>query len=282
MQVKIGCEMVYQTAHDTPLVLLIRPRPQYHHKLIKETTRLTPAVPLHDFVDSFGNHQWRLTAPSGELRIHYDALAEVLPDPDPVLMDLPGVLIQNVPDEALQFLLPSRHCPSDLVINDAWNLFGQTTPGWPRVQAVCDWLHTNIRYAKGSNSSTTGFDAYKAGQGVCRDFAHLGVMFCRALSIPARYVCGYLPDIGVEPDPTPMDFHAYFEAFVGGEWHTFDARHNIPRTGRILIGQGRDAVDVALATSYGDAQLVNIRVWADEVIEERTGPGVAPVKGVLS
>jgi transglutaminase-like putative cysteine protease len=281
MQVRIGCELVYQAAHETPLVLLVRPRPQYHHKLIKETTRLTPEVPLHEFVDSFGNHQWRINAPAGQLRLFYDAVAEVLPEPDPVLMDLPGHLVQDLPDEVLQFLLPSRHCPSDLVIGEAWQMFGDTTPGWPRVQAICDWLHTNIKYAKGSNSSTTGYDAYKAGQGVCRDFAHLGVMFCRALSIPARYVCGYLPEIGVIPDPSPMDFHAYFEAFVGGEWHTFDARHNIPRTGRVLIGQGRDAVDVALATSYGDAYLTSIRVWADEIMDGATESGAAPVEEVL-
>jgi transglutaminase-like putative cysteine protease len=267
MQVKIGCELVYQTAYVTPLVLLIRPRPQYNHKLLKESRRATPDVHIHEFVDGFGNYLWRVTAPAGELRLHYDALAEVIPEPDPVLMDLPGSLVQNLPDETLPFLLPSRHCPSDLVIGDAWQLFGQTTPGWPRVQAICDWLHSNVTYNKGSNSSTTGYDAYMARQGVCRDFAHLGVMFCRALSIPARYVCGYLPDIGIEPDPTPMDFHAWFEAFVGGEWHTFDARHNVPRTGRVLIGQGRDAVDVALATSYGDAWLKEIRVWADEVKE---------------
>lgn len=267
MQVKVGCEMVYQTAHDTPLILLIRPRLQYKHKLLKETTRITPQVPLHEFVDGFGNHLWRITAPAGELRLHYDALAEVIPEPDPVLNYLPGILVQNLPDETLPFLLPSRHCPSDLVLNDAWQLFGQTMNGWPRVQAICDWLHSNVAYAKGSNSSTTGYDAYQARKGVCRDFAHMGVMFCRAMSIPARYVCGYLPDIGIDPDPTPMDFHAWFEAFVGGEWHTFDARHNIPRTGRVLIGMGRDAVDVALATSYGDAQLRDIRVWAEEFVE---------------
>jgi transglutaminase-like putative cysteine protease len=267
MQVKIGCEMVYQTNFDTPLVLLVRPRPHYHHQLLQETRRVTPQTPVHEFVDGFGNHLWRITAPAGELRIYYDALAEVIPEPDPVLPDLPGVLVQNLPDETLTFLLPSRHCPSDMVIGDAWQLFGQVTPGWPRVQAVCDWLHLNVAYSKGSNSSTSGYEAYLARKGVCRDFAHMGVMFCRALSIPARYVCGYLPDIGVPADPTPMDFHAWFEAFVGGEWHTFDARHNIPRTGRILIGQGRDAVDVALATSYGDARLQEIRVWADQVVQ---------------
>ncbi len=270
MQVKTGCELIYNSSADVPLILLVRPRDRANHILLKETRQTTPQVPIHDFTDLYGNNFWRMTAPAGKFRIYYDSLSEVPPTPDPVLSNLPGHLVQDLPDDALHFLLPSRHCQSDILISDAWGLFGQTQPGWQRIQAVCDWLHSNITYGQGSNSNTSGFDAYLARRGVCRDFAHMGVMLCRALSIPARYVCGYLPDINVPVDPTPMDFHAWFEAYVGGEWHTFDARHNRSRTGRVLIGRGRDAVDVALATIYGNAELTSFKVWADEVVSQNS------------
>ncbi len=266
MQVKIGCEMVYESDGPTAMLMLVRPRDETAiHRLLNETRIFTPELPVHDYLDEFGNHLWRFITPPGQLRIYYDALSEVTPTPDPSLLELPGTLVQDFPDEVLPYLLPSRHCESDLVIGEAWGLFGSVPWGWTRVQAVCDWIHANITYAKWSNPSTSGYEAYKARQGVCRDFAHISVMLCRALSIPARYVCGYLPDIGVPPDPTPMDFHAWFEVFIDGQWRTFDARHNIPRTGRVLIGRGHDAVDVALVTSYGDARLTTIKVWADEV-----------------
>lgn len=175
----------------------------------------------------------------------------------------------------LIYTLPSRHCPSDLFINDAWQLFGQLEGGWAQVQAVCDWLYSNITYGVGSISTTTGWDAYQQRRGVCRDFAHLGVSFCRALNFPARYVCGYLPDINVPPDPTPMDFHAWFEVYMDGLWFTFDARHNRPRTGRVLIARGWDAVDMALSTVSGSAQLISLHVWADQV-EKNLRLGTVP------
>jgi transglutaminase-like putative cysteine protease len=235
--------------------------------LLDEVRQITPETPIHDFIDNFGNHAWRLTAPEGQVRLRYDALAEVPPTPDPLLLDLPGTLIQDLPDDVLMYMLPSRHCQSDLVMSEAWELFGNTPTGWARVQAISDWIHSNITYGKGSISSTSGYEAYQERRGVCRDFAHISVMLCRAMSIPARYVCGYLPDIAVPPDPVPMDFHAWFEAFVDGEWRTFDARHNTPRIGRVLIARGRDAVDVAITTSYG-GRLVSMEVWADEVPED--------------
>lgn len=272
MQVKIGCEIVYDSPDPTHMLLLVRAREQdVNHRLLQETRQITPEIPVHEFIDEYGNTFWRLTTPPGQLRIFYDALAEVRPTPDPTLLDLPGTLVQDLPDEVLPYLLPSRHCQSDLVIGEAWQMFGNVEWGWKRVQAVCDWMHSNITYAKGSTPNTSGYEAYQARQGVCRDFAHIAVMLCRALSIPARYVCGYLPDIGVPPDPTPMDFHAWFEVFIAGEWRTFDARHNVPRTGRVLIGRGFDAVDLALVTSYGNALLSSIRVWADEVVTSPAG-----------
>lgn len=270
MRVRIGCEIVYQSSDPTPMVLIVRPRDRDGHRLLDEARRVIPPIPIHDFTDSFGNHVWRLTAPVGSLRLHYDALAEVPPVPDPVLADLPGTPVEELPDDVLIYTLPSRHCQSDLLGDDAWRLFGNTTGGWARVQAICGWIHANITYQKGSTSATSGYEAYQQRRGVCRDFAHIGVTLCRAMNIPARYVCGYLPDIGVPPDPAPMDFHAWFEAYVGGSWRTFDARHNVPRIGRVLVARGRDAVDAAIATSYGANQLVSMSVWADAVDEEVT------------
>ncbi|MEP7288862.1 MAG: transglutaminase family protein [Chloroflexota bacterium] len=225
----------------------------------------TPEVPIHDYFDGFGNQIWRLVAPAGTLQVNYDAIAEVSPFPDLALSDLPKTPVEDIPDDVLIYTLPSRYCPSDLLINDAWQFFGHIEGGWAQVQAVCDWIHSNIAYRIGSTSVTTGWDVYQQGYGVCRDFAHLGVTFCRALNFPARYVCGYLPDIGVPFDPTPMDFHAWFEVYMDGMWFTFDARHNRPRIGRVLIARGRDAVDVAFSTVYGGTQLISLKVWADQV-----------------
>ena len=267
--VRVGCSIVYESSYPTPMLLVLSPPQTYNHnhRIIEEQRTLNPAVPLSEYIDVFGNQIWRTLAPIGRLQIDYDAIAEVIPSADPVLMHLPKTPVENLPDEVIVYTLPSRHCPSDLFINDAWQLFGHIEGGWAQVQAVCDWLHSNILYGAGSNSSTTAWDAYQQRRGVCRDFAHLGVSFCRALNFPSRYVCGYLPDIDVPFDPAPMDFHAWFEVYLDGAWRTFDARHNRPRVGRVLIARGRDAVDVALSTVYGSPQLVSIKVWADQVSE---------------
>jgi len=267
MRVHVGCRIVYESTFPTPMMLVVRPPQEYNHRLIEEQQTINPDIPLKEYIDSFGNLIWRLVAPLGALEITYAAIAEVPPTPDPTLPALLRTPVEDLPDDVLMYTLPSRHCPSDLFINDAWQLFGHIDGGWAQVQAVCDWLHSNVTYGTGSTSSTTGWDAYQLRRGVCRDFAHLGVSFCRALNYPARYVCGYLPDINVPFDPAPMDFHAWFEVYMDGEWHTFDARHNRPRTGRVLIARGRDAVDVALATVYGIAQMMTIQVWADQVDE---------------
>ena len=265
LRVRVGCDFLYESDFPTPMMLIVRPRQAYQHRLLDELQLIEPHIPVHEYIDSFGNPVWRLVAPEGQLHVRYDALVEVPPAPDPVLPGLPKTAVQELPDEVLMYTLPSRYCQSDLFIADAWNMFGHITTGWEQVQAVCDWIHTNITYEKGSTSTTSSYDAYQERRGVCRDFAHLGVSFSRALNFPARYVCGYLPDIGVRPDPTPMDFHAWFEVFIDGAWHTFDARHNRQRTGRTLIGMGRDAVDVAFATMFGGTKLAGMQIWADEV-----------------
>jgi transglutaminase-like putative cysteine protease len=265
MRVRVGCNIVYVCPQPTPMLFVLRPSLTSSHALIEEKRVTDPFVPVDEYFDTYGNQIWRLVAPLGRLQIEYDALVELQPTPDLIFPNLPKTAVENLPYDVIMYTLPSRLCPSDLFVNDAWQLFGQVEGGWTQVQAVCDWLHSNIQYSAGSISSTTAWDAYQARRGVCRDFAHLGVSFCRALNFPARYVCGYLPDIGVPFDPSPMDFHAWFEVYIDGAWHTFDARHNFPRIGRVLIARGRDAVDVAFSTIYGRIQLENFKVWADEV-----------------
>jgi len=277
--VHIGCSIVFDSLYPTPVMLALSPG--YNHHLLQEQRRLDPDVPVHNYIDGFGNQIWRFVAPAGKLHIDYDAVAETSALPDLVMPGLLRTPIENLPDDVLIYTLPSRYCPSDMFISDAWQLFGNIQGGWEQIQAVCDWLHSNITYGAGSTTATTAWDAYQARCGVCRDFAHLGVSFCRALNFPARYVCGYLPDVNVPFDPTPMDFHAWFEVYMDGLWFTFDARHNRPRTGRVLLARGRDAVDVAFSTVYGKAELVSLNVRADQV-DANWRLGGAPLKSSKS
>jgi len=271
MRVRVGCAFTIESSAPTPTASIIRPRDRDWHVLLAERRTVSPDIPVHSYTDGFGNQAWRWLAPAGVIQLRYYAIAEVPDTPDPVLADLPGTFVDAVPDDVLVYTLPSRHCQSDLIIDEAWRLFSDAPDGWARVQAICDWTHQNIEYGYGNSTSTTsGYQAYQQRRGVCRDFAHIGVMFCRAMNIPARYACGYLPDIDVPLNPTPMDFHAWFEAYIGGAWRTFDARHNTPRIGRVLIARGRDAVDAAILTSYGPSALTGFSVWADQVDESVT------------
>jgi transglutaminase-like putative cysteine protease len=270
VSVHVGCDVLYQSEYATPMILTVRPQHNEMQQIVAERRIPEPFVPIETFSDSFGNQQWRLSVPVGSFRLRYDAVVRVPAGADPVLPQLDKMPIELLPGEVLTYTLPSRYCQSDLLMDESWQLFGDVRPGWAQVQAICDWMHANIAYAKGSTSTTSAVDVFAEGRGVCRDFAHLAITFCRALNIPARYVCGYLPEIAVEPDPTPMDFHAWFEVYLEGGWRTFDARHNSPRIGRILIASGRDAVDVAWATIYGGAQLTHMGVTALEVDEQFT------------
>ncbi len=248
------------------MLMLVRAQPDGEHQILYESRWTEPEVPVREYVDVFGNYCWRLVAPAGRFRIRYDALVAISPEPDLVVPDARLVPIDELPDSTLVYTLASRYVESDLLVGQAWQLFGWTPPTWARVQAVCDWIHANISYETGSSNPTiTAKDIFERRLGVCRDFALLGVAFCRALNIPARYTFGYFPDIAVEPPDIPMDFHAWFEAYLGDRWYTFDARHNVPRVGRVLIGRGRDAVDTALATQYGSSLLQAMTVWSDEV-----------------
>ncbi len=269
MKVRVGCELGYTSQYETPMLMVLRARSESrYHKTLAETRLVEPEGSLETYTDLYDNEIWRTISGPDGLRVRHDVLAEVPPTPDPVLPGLPRTPVAELPGEVMVYTLPSRYCQLELFSDDAWKLFGSIRGGWEQVQAICDWLHENIRYQIGSTPATSSYEAYRERHGVCRDFAHLGVVFCRALNIPARYVCGYLPDINVPVDPVPMDFHAWFEAFLDGHWRTFDARHNKPRTGRVLIAYGRDAVDTAFSTAYGAAQLTSMEVWADEVADD--------------
>jgi transglutaminase-like putative cysteine protease len=266
VRLRLGCEFEYDSAAEVPMLVFVRPHADNLHHTLYESRWTSPSVAIHEYRDTQNNDCWRLTAPPGQFTLRYDALVEVSGEPDPVVADAPLIPVQDLPDDSLVFTLASRYVQSDLLSQEAWDLFGNTPPSWQRVQAVCDWVHQNVRYETGnSNPSITAVDVYDRRVGVCRDFALLAVAFCRALNIPARYTFGYLPDIAVDPPELPMDFHAWFEAYLGGQWHAFDARHNVPRIGRVVIARGRDAVDVAMSTSYGSQRLERMTVWAEEV-----------------
>jgi transglutaminase-like putative cysteine protease len=270
---RVGCEFVYESEAATPAVAQVFVRPDGPHRIRAERAELLPHGTLTEYLDAFGNRCGRFVMPEGPISIRYDALVEVSDEADEVAPEAPQTAVENLPNEALQFVLPSRYCPSDRLLSVAWDLFGGTEPGWPRVQAICDWVHNSVSFMHGSVGLADALEVYLQRRGVCRDFAHLAVTFCRAMNIPARYGFGYMGDIGVPPMDAAMDFHAWFEVYLGGRWYTFDCRHNTPRIGRIFIGKGRDAVDVAMLTTFGSPRLERMTVWADEVPEGTTIDG---------
>jgi transglutaminase-like putative cysteine protease len=267
MWIRVGCEFEYRTAAPTPSLWQVRARPDGSHRVLEE--EWTAPTRASWYLDAFGNVCDRLVLPGGESILRYDALAEVSSAPDAADPRAAVARIEDLPDEAFLYLLPSRYCWPEMLRDTAWELFGGTEPGWERVQAVSSWVHDNIAYAAGaSTAATTALDAFAARQGVCRDFTQVGVTLCRALNIPARYVAGYLPDIGVTAPDIPMDFCSWFEAWLGGQWWTFDPRNNAPRIGRVVVARGRDALDAAMATTWGAAELVRMSVWADPVLSD--------------
>jgi transglutaminase-like putative cysteine protease len=224
----------------------------------------------HGYLDRYGNRCERFGLASGSSHIAYEARVVVGSPLDALEPDVPETPVASLPDDVLCFVMPSRFCLPDELGHEAWQRFGALTPGWGRVQAIVDYVHDYLQFVPGaSNPWTTAADAYRAGQGVCRDFAHLAITFCRALNIPARYVFGYIPDIDIPPGPLEaMDFAAWFEVYLDGRWHTFDARNNRPRTGRVVVGRGRDAVDVALTTSFGPLTLTDFEVRAEPTVAQ--------------
>lgn len=267
MLIRAGYELVFDVPSPTPMLLTLGLRPEREASVRRPGgMRLEPEVPVDHFLDGFGNRSARIVAPGGRLTIWDDLVVEDPGTPDeqePGAVQLP---VQDLPADVLTYLLASRYCEVDRLSDVAWSLFGQSPTGWGRVRAVCDWVNRHVEFGyHHARPTKTAWDVYQEGNGVCRDFTHLAITFCRCLNIPARYATGYLGDIGVPPAPHPMDFSGWFEAYLGRRWYTFDARHNIPRIGRILMGYGRDAVDVALTTSFGTAELSGFTVWTDEV-----------------
>jgi transglutaminase-like putative cysteine protease len=274
MLIKVGCEFRYESTWATPAVMQVEPRADGDFRLLHEEWQLTPPLELQAYRDMYGNTCRRMVIPAGEQVISYDATVEVSGLADDVALDAAQLPVEELPDDVLVYTLPSRFCLSDTLSDMAWQQFGAIEGGWARAQAICDWVNGNIRFQYGtSNSLTTAADVCAAGVGVCRDLAHLAVTFCRALNIPARYVFGYLPDIGVPPPYAPMDFCAWMEVYLAGRWWTFDPRNNEPRIGRVLIGRGRDALDVAMVTTYGSPRLAKMTVWADEVVPTASDAG---------
>jgi transglutaminase-like putative cysteine protease len=265
MLVRVGCRFEYDAPAPTPSLWQIRPRDDGDECLIVHETWEPPA-PARTYLDAYGNACHRLVLPQGGSALRYDATVEVTGAADPVNPSARQADIDDLPDEAFVYLLPSRFCWPDMLHDPAWSLFEATPPGWARVQAVCDWVHTHIRYESGASTAmTTAFDVWQSRTGVCRDLTHLAITLCRALNVPARYVAGYLPDIAVAPPDLPMDFCSWFEAWLDDRWWAFDPRNNVPRIGRVVIARGRDALDGAMATTWGGAQLLTMDVWADEV-----------------
>jgi transglutaminase-like putative cysteine protease len=267
MQIRVGYDIVYDCVQPTPMVLMLN----VHHSraadiVVPDLLVTEPAVPVHAYRDVFGNWCSRIVAPSGRLRITSTGVVNDAGLADPVVASALEHPVQDLPDDTLTFLLGSRYCETDRLSEAAWQLFHHVPPGWARVQAICDFVHNHIVFDYMSARSTkTAWEVFNEKRGVCRDFAHLGVALTRAMNIPARYCTGYLSDINVPPPHGLMDFAGWFEAYLGGAWHTFDPRNNKPLWGRVLIGRGRDAVDVPISNTFGPNTLVSFNVWTDEV-----------------
>ena len=270
MLIKIGYDIALSLPFPTAVIYLLRVHPEREPDLTgDEFFRIEPEAPMTHYYDTFGNHCGRVSAPAGTIRFLNEAVIRDSGQPDASAPDAVQHDVRDLPVETLQFLLPSRYCEVDSDLLDfAWQRFASTPSGWARVQAVVDFVHNHLRFDyMQARSTRTALDAFREKVGVCRDFTHLSITLCRCLNIPARYVTGYLGDIGVPPAPDPMDFSAWFEVFLGDRWHTFDARHNRPRIGRIVIGRGRDAADVPITMVFGRHRLEKFTVITEEIPE---------------
>ena len=267
MQIRVGYELVYECPQPTPMLLTLNLHYTRASQVVVPDHLVTfPSTPMTAYRDSFGNWITRIVAPAGVLRLTADALVNDDGALDPVFPNAQQHSVQSLPEETLLYLLGSRYCDTDLLSDTAWRLFQNTPTGWARVQAICDFVHNHITFGyEHARATKTASQAYEERKGVCRDFTHLAVTFCRCMNIPARYCTGYLTDIGIPPPYGTMDFAAWFEVFLDGAWHMFDARNNERRIGRILIAQGRDAADVAISNTFGPNTLKSFTVWADEV-----------------
>lgn len=269
MKLKVGYELNYEFPQPTPVILMLNVHYSRASDLLApDNVMLTPSVPIDGYRDGFGNWCSRLVAPKGQMRISSNAVVNDTGKPDPIVRGAMQIAVEKLPEEAIVFLLASRFCDCDRMLDLAWKHFGNGETGWARVEAICDFVHKHITFGYEHASATrTASEAYEGRVGVCRDYAHLAIAFCRAMNIPARYCTGYLSDIGTPTPHPPGDFAAWFEAYLGGQWHMFDPRNKVPRIGRVLIARGRDAADVAITTTFGPNTLKTFRVWTDEISE---------------
>jgi transglutaminase-like putative cysteine protease len=269
MLIRAGYEISLSCVRETPLMALLSIHPSRAHDL-RSAAVITSSCPspLRASLDEYGNLRTLTVAPAGVITLRTDFMVEDSGLPDVIPVGAQECPVSQLPDEALSFLLPSRYCETDKLAALAWSLFGGVPTGYQRVQAIVNYVHNRLTFGyQFARDTRTAESAHEERVGVCRDFAHLSVALCRAMNIPARYCTGYLGDIGVAPVPSPMDFSAWFEVYLGDRWYTFDARHNQPRIGRVLMARGRDAADVAITTTFGPSQLVSFRVHTDEVHE---------------
>jgi transglutaminase-like putative cysteine protease len=265
--IRLGYDIQFDFPAAVPMIAMLHVHPSRVPDLREpDELRAEPNLPIEQYTDSFGNVCSRFLAPAGQLRLYNRTLIEDSGQPDTPDFSAPQVPVEQLPTDVLPFLLASRYCEVDLLSNTAAELFGYTQPGWGRVQSICDWVHQKVTFGYPfARPTKTALDVYTERLGVCRDFQHLALTFCRCMNIPARYVTGYLGDIGIPPVDAPMDFSAWFQVYLGHRWWSFDARFNVPRIGRVLMATGRDAADVAITTSFGSAPLLNFTVVAEEV-----------------
>lgn len=267
MLIKVGYELIYECPQPTPMLLMLT----IHHSragdiVVPDRLATAPPVPVNTYRDSFGNFASRIVAPAGLTRISATAVVRDSGLPEPVVPTARQHAVEDLPAETLVYLLPSRYCDTELLTEAAWQMFHAGPTGWGRVQAICDFVHNHIEFDyMQARATRTASEAFHERVGVCRDYAHLAVTLCRCMNIPARYCTGYLGDIGMPPPYGVMDFAGWFEAYLDGQWYTFDARNNMPRIGRVLLAQGRDSADVAISNTFGPNVLRGFTVWTDEV-----------------
>ena len=267
LRIHVGSEFIYQLPTPTPMIVMLNVHESRADDIETQDYLTTdPVVPIERYQDGFGNTCCRFVAPPGRFVLRTDGVVRDAGRTDPIVPDAMQHAVEDLPPEALSFLLPSRYCESDILAEEAWRLFGQSAAGWARVQAICDFVHDQVDFGyKFSRATRTAMETYQERRGVCRDFTHLGIAFCRAVNIPARYCMGYISDIGMPPPYEPMDLAAWMEVYLGDRWYSFDPRNNAPRVGRILIARGRDAADVPLTYTFGQNQLTGFKVWTDEL-----------------
>jgi len=279
LQLRAGFELVYRFPQPTPIILLVNIHDSRAQDIvIPDHLTTEPSLPISGYRDGFGNRCNRVLAPAGRLRLTTDCVVRDSGLPDEMLFGAGQDSVQDLPEDVLVFLLGSRYCETDFLSATAWQLFSGIAPGYARVQAICDYVNRHIAFNyQNARADRSAAGAFNDRTGVCRDYAHLAITFCRCMNIPARYCTGYLSDLGTPPPYGVGDFAAWFEAWIGGRWHTFDPRNNVPRVGRVLMARGRDACDVAIATTFGPNELESFKVWTDELPD-----GEVPVLGPIA